>query len=475
MTRLCERANRLSALLRSCLLALVASEGLYLVMMVLFNGVLIADVFMTRHEFIFPLRDYGMYPWSGALLALYLAREKRSGGLDIWTLVVLELWIAVPFIMRFKTEYFTTYSAYGFAISFFVFYASIRESDAQRRARQLDVACAGFCLLSIVLGGALLYCATTGKNYCSYWDTRYFGVVYGQLQHGLHYNSTGMLAVVCTMICMVGLCRSRRKPYAVFYLLGVIIMALVVVLTQSRTARYAMLGAFAVGTWNGLAEYLPIRKTLLRHGAALACAAVVLVGGYAWCLQITDAALAHYAGRPSVVEEALLPSALAEETEAEKPEPLLARSQKVDATFSERTLIWKNVLRNWKENPWHMLIGNGSGRTKWLVAENTYHEATGFAYVHNAYLYFAAEFGWIGFAMLALFMISILPSVLRVFFAHGEKRMPGGCALCMLVIAILATGMMENEPLDAMATMNLTLFFALGQLAGTGRELKKNK
>ena len=95
--------------------------------------------------------------------------------------------------------------------------------------------------------------------------------------------------------------------------------------------------------------------------------------------------------------------------------------------------------------------------------------------MHNAYLHFAAEFGWIGFGILAVFMLSILLPVLRVFFARGERRMPGGCALCMLVLAILATGMMESQPLDVLTPMNMVLFFALAQLAAAGRDMKKQK
>lgn len=476
MTKLCKWTERYGALLRSILMAVLASEGLYLVMVVLFNGVLSTDVFMTRNHYLGPLKDYMMPAWAGAMAAFYLARERRNVGLDTRLLLLLALWIAVPFIIRFGTEFFTLYATYGYAICFIVFYISVRESDAKRRANQLDIACACYCLLSIVLGGALLYCAFTGKIYRTYWDTEPFGVKLGQLQHATHYNGTAMLALSGMLMSLVGLCRSKKKPVTLFYLLGVVIMALVVILTQSRTSRYAMLLVLAVGTWNGLAAHLPVRKGLLRHGVALVCAALVLVGGYKLSLVITDAALAHYAGKPTQYLDVMLPSAIAEEEQAEQPVvPMEARSQKVDASFSDRTNIWKNVINYWRANPKYMIIGNGASRTQWLIHKGTAHEARGSIAVHNAYLHFAAEYGWIGFSILAAFMLSIAAPVLRVFFARGEKRMPGGCALCMLVIAILATGMMESAPLDILTPMGVTLFFALAQLAGAGRELKETK
>ena len=476
MTRLCNWADRFDGLVRRVLVAVVASEGLYLVLAVLFHSVLDTDVFMSRSYIIDPLREYMMLPWAGALLALWLAREKKHSGPDTWALLLLTLWIAVPFIVRFGTEFFTMQAVYSYTLSFVVFYISVRESDAARRARQLDIACAGFGLLSILLGGALLYCAATGKNYCSYWDTEQFGVVNGQLQHATHYNGTAMLGITCMLMSLVGFCRSKKRLLSACYLLGVVIMALVVVLTQSRTARYAMLAVFAIGTWNGLSAYLPIRKGLLRHAAALACAAVVLVGGYKLCGVITNAALAHYAGQPTQLLEAVLPSAVAEEEAEDEPVvPMEARSQTVDATFSDRTNIWKNVIHYWRENPKYMLIGNGASRTQWLIHHGTIHEARGSIAVHNAYLHFAAEFGWIGFGILAAFMLIILPSVLRVFFARAQRRMPGGCALCMLVLAILATGMMESAPLDILTPMSLTLFFVLAQIVAAGRDMKNHQ
>lgn len=476
MKRLNERTDALCAWLHRGVMAVMASEGLFLVIMFLFNDILNTSLFLAHRNLIDPPINYLLMPWSGMLLGFYMMREKKRCGLDIRALTLLTLWLAVPFILRFGTEYFTLNSVFSYSICFFVFYASVCGSDARRRGRQLDVACAGTCLLSIALGGALLYCAWTGRVLYSYPGTQGFGVINGQLYHGTHYNLTGGMALTCTLLCLVGLCRSWKKPYGILYLLGMIIMALVVVLTQCRTARYALLIAFALGAWNGLCEYLPLRKFWLRQGIALACAAVVLLGGYRLSAKITHAALLHYASMPSPAgEEGLTPSMPEEAPDGEaaypESEPVTEAREAVDGTFSDRTNIWKNVFKSWKNNPKHMLIGNGSGRTRWLLAEGTIHEAAGYVEAHNAYLYFAAEFGLVGFGLLVLFLCSILRPVLRVFFAHGKARMPGGCALCMLVVAILLTGMMEIRPLEAVSTMCMTLFFALGQLTGTGRDM----
>jgi len=158
-----EHANKLGVKLRRVFVSLLGSEGLFLAVMMLFNGVLSTDYFLTKLQFITPFTDYVLIPWSGLLLGMYLMRENRRGGLSVWALALLVLWLAVPFSMRFGTDYFTMYSTYGYAICFFVFYASVMGRDAIGRERQLDIACAGVCLIAIVLGGTLLYCAWTGE------------------------------------------------------------------------------------------------------------------------------------------------------------------------------------------------------------------------------------------------------------------------------------------------------------------------
>ena len=292
MKKLFERADALDTWLRRCLLAVISSEGLFLAIMFLFNGVFSTDLFMAVRYLLAPLEQYVLRPWAGAMLALFLVGRK-NGCLELWPLALVALWLLATFAFRFGTEVSTMEPWLNYTICFFVLYGSVRQADTAHRERQMDIACFGIALISLAVGGALLYCAWTGRTFFSYSDTVYFGVVKGQLQHATHYNTTGMFALSCVMFCVLGLSRSKSVPSALYYLAAAAIMALVVVLTQSRTARYAMLAAFAVGVWSELGDRLRIRRTALRHAAALACAGAVLVGGYALCTLVTNAALAH--------------------------------------------------------------------------------------------------------------------------------------------------------------------------------------
>jgi hypothetical protein len=79
----------------------------------------------------------------------------------------------------------------------------------------------------------------------------------------------------------------------------------------------------------------------------------------------------------------------------------------------------------------------------------------------------------VGTALLFLFFVLLIRPLLRVFAARGERRKPGYTALCMLVISMLATGMMESAPLGGFSPANMMLFFALAVIAYAGTKEKR--
>ena len=231
----------------------------------------------------------------------------------------------------------------------------------------------------------------------------------------------------------------------------------------------------------------------MRHAAGIACAVFVLLAGYIAAGRLTDAAVAHYTSvqqtrlaqaasataapeqipetaAPAASAEPELPDAAASPAVNPSPTPVkFAARVAVDATLNDRTNLWKNLFAFWRENPKYMVIGLGTGRIGRIIAPGTSHEWKGTAAVHNGFLQFAADYGLIGLALLLAFFLTVLRPVLRVFFARGESAYPGGRALCMLVIAVLATSMVETPPLAAMSPMNMLLFYALAILCAQGR------
>ena len=225
-----------------------------------------------------------------------------------------------------------------------------------------------------------------------------------------------------------------------------------------------------------LADRLPIRKGVARHAAAMACALIVLVSGYLAADFTTNAALDHYARvRTARLTDTaaypVLPTAIAEEeSAAEKGDSSAsARSARpaIDSTFSERTIIWANLFEFWREHPKYLVIGNGMHRTGSLLVKNTMNNVDAVA-VHNMYLQFIADYGIIGFAMLAAFLALLVPRALRVFFARAPESSPGARVFVMIVVAQLLTGLMESQPLAPATAPNLALFFSLAVLYSLG-------
>ena len=477
--------------IRALLLAVAGNESLFFFASFMSTLLFGSEMFTWHYsEAIRMILRYVIVPWGMAMCLLRLERRSRMElapqRWDVNILFVLLLWIVVPFALRFGMTYENTKSWIEYSAVFFGLYAMITEQAAEQRERVFDQACAIMGVFSLVLGGALMYCALTGARIDSGWVLHYgtytgagfgFGVFNGaHLCAGIHYNVTGMTALCCMMFSLAGLCRSKNSIMRFAYLLATVFMVILVVLTQSRTARYALVAALGVGVYGRLAASGRIRNGLLRHTAGMLAAAAVMVTAFAGASMLTDAALAHYANVANGNVVSAIPAAIAEES-AEKPEAqheVQAQEARaaVDATLSQRTTIWKNLFQYWRSHPKEMLIGAGMGRIGEHIVENTVHEEIGSVGTHNTYLQFMADFGLIGIGLLALFFAVILLPVLRVFYAGPAKRIPGYHAMCMLVVGVLLTGLMESAPLGAMTPTDSALFFALALLAPRGMEIK---
>lgn len=490
--------ERIERRIRALFLSLTANVGLYALAAFLFMGVLITSPLLWVQDQVKNYFSFILVPWGMALCLLRLIRRQQlpgPAGADVRALFVLLVWIVVPFAYRFGLTYNNINSWCGYAIVFFGIYALLREETAVRRGRMLDWAGAAFCAFSLLYGAALLYCAITVQTFAADQGDYGFGFYKNMfLCGGIHYNTTAMVALSALFMSLTGAARRKRLPVRLVHLLAALMMAVVVVLTQSRTARYAMIAALSVGALSvamgRVRGRLPLR---LLSGllAALLAAGVC----YAGASLLSDAALEHYmrvenarAGmameQPEEGRPALIAAAAAEEESAPQaaptpeaeptPEPtatplVLSARAPTDASFNNRVMIWKSLFAFWRENPKVMLIGNGVGRTGSIVVKAISWNSLDGITMHNTYLQFIADFGLVGFALLCVFFLTILVPCLRAFFDAG-RRADGRLSLCMAVVAILVTGLMESAPLGEMTSMNIVLFFALGILAAPREE-----
>ena len=481
--------DQLAVKCRKGLMCILENEALFLLAAFLLRGILFVDTLKWHMEGLTRLYTYVLCPWGGALIGLRLARlgQKKSGS-EMPVLFLLFVWIVVPLLWRFGPTFNNIVTDIGYAMVFFGLYASIREREENVRERRLLEMGVLFTVLSVIWCGLLVYCAVTGKQFGEDTGGLPFGVFRGFLFAGIHYNSVGMMAIGCLFMSMALFACGKAVLLRAAGAAGAVLAALVIILSQSRTSRYAMLIALAFGAFMKMWVWPGMKNGGIRKILAVLCAAMVLAGGYALSGLITRAALAHYvklsgqtaenvqesgvqneAGILQNVAETMVVSAAAESQMTGKSR------EAVDATFSDRTNIWRNLFDLWRGDLKKMLIGRGVGNTGSLIAHDTIHEADGTAAVHNTYLQFIADFGLIGFILQAAFLLCILPRLFRgVCYGagHGES---GLLSMGMLVVAVLLIGLMESAPLGQMTPTNLVLYPALAFLTAKGETLVKQK
>lgn len=505
------------SLIRDILLAVFGNEALFLIVTFLYATLGDSAIVAWYREPMSLLYGYIVIPWGAALCLLRLQRRASSlepARADVVTLFVLYLWILVPFAIRFGFTGKNVTAWHGYAVMFFGIYASISE----RKQREREMLMATMSVLSAVFAyvfcGALLFCAWSGTIYAADLGPFGFGAVEGWLCSGVHYNITGMIVISLCMMCVMGVGYHRNILLKLFCLIPAVMSMAVIVLTQSRTSRYALLAVLAAAAFDGVRRALCRRNVAAGLLAAVLAGAVVLGGGYWGADRMTRAAVAHY---NQLAYDAALQAALAEQAEAQQAElsaeevpgaqpvepsaeettaeasveaaeppaqeaaaePAVPEIQvrkirarvlaNTDGSFSDRTDIWRAVFMFWRDNPKMMMIGNGVNQTGHKIGQ--YISWTDGIAVHNAYLQWAADFGLIGLVPQIVFLAIAVWQTIRVFFA--PKRPRGALGLCMMTFASLLIGMMESATLSAMLPINLMFMFALAQLSAMSRDAAK--
>jgi len=460
------------------------------------------------------LETYLVFPWGTALCLLTLYRreqaELRRPRADLCIMFVLLLWITVPFIYRFGWTWGNLSAAHGYMIVFFGLYASIVTEDAQRCGKLLDTAAALLAVFSFFFAGALLS-AAWGHTIIAY---RYgvfpFGVhSNGSLCAGIHYNGTALAAACGAIMCLIGFVRRKNLLAKILHLIPAVMMILVVILTQSRTSRYALIAAFAAVAYGWIASGYWHKRAVVRHAAGILAGIVVAAVGYTGAQAITNAALYRYAvvdaqrqAETANAETANAETAKKEDARVEEqapvetmvpepatleaedtPAPLMAadeaaaQTQEIkpaksrglgDATFTGRTELWESAFKVLSEDPAYLWIGVGHGRGAEAIGK---YSVQGVIDAHNAFIQAILDFGVVGLVLLLAILALAVPHAWRLFFARPDHAVPGGRLLCAMIVMGLVSGLMEIEIFHVMRYTNLTFFYVLAMIAVFGRDM----
>ena len=309
------------SLIRDIMLAVFGNEALFLIVTFLYATLGDSAIVAWYREPMSLLYGYIVIPWGAALCLLRLQRRASSlepARADVVTLFVLYLWILVPFAIRFGFTGKNVTAWYGYAVMFFGIYASISERKQHEREMLMATMSVLSAVFAYVFCGALLFCAWSGTIYAADLGPFGFGAVEGWLCSGVHYNITGMIVISLCMMCVMGVGYYRNILLKLFCLIPAVMSMAVIVLSQSRTSRYALLAVLAAAAFDGVRRALCRRNAAAGLLAAVLAGAVVLGGGYWGADRMTRAAIAHY---NQLAYDAALQAALAEQAEAQQAEP----------------------------------------------------------------------------------------------------------------------------------------------------------
>lgn len=528
------------SLIRDIMLAVFGNEALFLIVAFLYATLGDNAIAAWYREPVSLLYGYIVIPWGAALCLLRLQRRAASlepARADVVTLFVLYLWILVPFAIRFGFTGKNATAWYGYAVMFFGIYASISE----RKQREREMLMATMSVLSAVFAyvfcGVLLFCAWSGTIYAADLGPFGFGVVEGWLCSGVHYNITGMIVISLCMMCVMGVGYYRNILLKLFCLIPAVMSMVVIVLSQSRTSRYALLAVLAAAAFDGVRRALCCRNVAAGLLAAVLAGAVVLGGGYWGADRMTRTAIAHY---NQLAYDAALQAALAEQAEAQQAEPsaeeTTAAEEPTEPSAEEMTAeapvepsaeeapeaqptepSAEEALAEATEPPVQEAAaepavpeiqisevqarelantdGSFSNRTDiWRAVFMLWHDNPKMMMIGNGVNQTGHKIGqyisWTdGVAVHNAYLqwaadfglIGLVPQIVFLAIAvwqtirvfFASKRPRGALGLCMMAFAGLLIGMMESATLSAMLPINLMFMFALAQLSAMSRDIAK--
>ena len=527
------------SLIRDIMLAVFGNEALFLIVAFLYATLGDNAIAAWYREPVSLLYGYIVIPWGAALCLLRLQRRAASlepARADVVTLFVLYLWILVPFAIRFGFTGKNATAWHGYAVMFFGIYASISE----RKQREREMLMATMSVLSAVFAyvfcGALLFCAWSGTIYAADLGPFGFGVVNGWLCSGVHYNITGMIVISLCMMCVMGVGYYRNILLKLFCLIPAVMSMVVIVLSQSRTSRYALLAVLAAAAFDGVRRALCCRNVAAGLLAAVLAGAVVLGGGYWGADRMTRAAIAHY---NQLAYDAALQAALAEQAEAQQAEPNAEETAEettpeapiepsdeeapeapVEPSAEETTAevpVEPSTEETMAEPPVQEAAaepavpeiqisevqarelantdGSFSNRTDiWRAVFMLWHDNPKMMMIGNGVNQTGHKIGqyisWTdGVAVHNAYLqwaadfglIGLVPQIVFLAIAvwqtirvfFASKRPRGALGLCMMAFAGLLIGMMESATLSAMLPINLMFMFALAQLSAMSRDIAK--
>lgn len=266
------------------------------------------------------------------------------------------------------------------------------------------------------------------------------------LRIGYNRNMTGAIAVTMLALCLY-LVVTRRGWRKLPYCLGAAVYYITLVYSNCRTSWYVcLLLAVAVCIF-GIADLLKSKKPILRYGAGLGAAVLILL-----LLRWTRTGLFHVLGSILMHAETLPPAITHFD-----PSALDALTRTYSSGLSGREDLYRACLYVMTHDPYCFFFGvtpTDVGRAVYGLCgvDVVYTQA------HNFFLQMGMSYGVPAMLLTIAFTISLAVRSFRILFRSGAKCPRGSWMLPVTVFCILAQDMMESF-LNSGGTMVTVAFY----------------
>lgn len=272
------------------------------------------------------------------------------------------------------------------------------------------------------------------------------GNVADRIRIMMHPNYTARFAVFNILFSVYGALTRKKKGFHIFLTFVILLNALILAHTQSRTC-YITLGA-ALGMIAFRGVFLSVKKKGLR----LAAAALALI--------LVFFAIVY--GMNGVLK---LDVAAAKRTSGASQEQIVYRDHNADvdmfeANMSSRDKIWKSALDYLKNNPKCLLVGIGSRKTNDVLGQES--NLLERYNVHSSYLNVLAHLGIPGVLMVILFLLMLVRPAWTALMLPGTAESRGLFMLPVLLVTLLLMGFTETGLFISADYMNYLLMVVAG-------------
>ncbi len=394
----------------------------------------------------------------------------------LWLLILFLCSDALSIIVNMRYGFSQNFSHFVvLALMFVLLYANdVRRSSAEVFDDLLKIGKTHIVLMdiSIIASLVMLFC-----NYGETIEIEDYRIKIGFVENRLwgvfrDPNHAAIFAIIAIVLTFYVFYKTKSKWMRAFLIISDVLMFVYIAFSDSRTARYALLGCFACLVFLLISRFgFKKLHQVLRQVLAVVIAAFVGITAF----MLPNIMIETYNKIVITVEESLTPPENGEEEEGSRT---IFRGYDLEKDpMNKRTEIWKNGLDLFAEKP---LVGVTFFDIKSYLRQEMpdafiIQEGQTFSHFHNEILNVAVSQGILGVAVLGVFAICLAVSILKYYFRAPNRAYLQMTFALIPLLGLCCEMLVQQGPIYNYSPSVFFFWGFLGYLALAARELRYQK